>query len=233
MYNAQGKIRQSELVINNMDLVRRQALHIRSRLPDNVDLGDLIQAGNIGLIEAAERYDVSEGVPFELYAKNRIRGAILDETRKFDWVSRSVRRAGRELEQAKQHLLNKHNRAPTLGELADYLEIDVDKLSGIVHDVYSGFVLSIEDTGNDEIDKMAFGSSFDSPLDALCDEQNREYVVNAIAALPLRERQIMALYYDKELNFKEIGLALGISESRVSQIHTSIVKALHDKAKAF
>ena len=195
-----------------------------SRLPPSVQADDLIQAGMIGLLEASKNYDEGQGASFETYAGIRIRGSMLDEIRKNDWAPRSVHRKSRMVAEAVRDIENAEGRDARDHEIAESLGISMQEYFDILQDSSSNKILSFEDMGTGD-DSMLDNLSDNAPgiLDGLHRDDLRQMVSDAIAGLPERERLVMALYYDEELNLREIGAVMGVSESRVSQIHSQAV----------
>jgi RNA polymerase sigma factor FliA len=225
MYTAQGRIKQSELLTQYMPLVRRQALTLQVRLPASIELDDLIQAGMVGLLEALGRFDATQGATFATFASQRIRGAMMDELRTRDWLPRSVRRSARAVDSAVRHLEQQLGRAPEENEIAHYLEMPLGEYQQLLNDTNSGQLLPFEELvaeGGEPINNE-LGNS---PFEQLLDGQQRQTLIDAIEALPEREKLLMALYYQEELNLKEVGAVLGVTESRVSQLHSQAVSRL-------
>lgn len=233
MYTAQGRIKQSELLTQYMPLVRRQALTLQVRLPASIELDDLIQAGMVGLLEALGRFDATQGATFATFASQRIRGAMMDELRTGDWLPRSVRRSARAVDSAVRQLEQQLGRAPEENEIAQHLEMPLSEYQQLLNDTNSGQLLPFEelvaDGGEPSNNELA-----NSPFEQLLDGQQRQTLIEAIEALPEREKLLMALYYQEELNLKEVGAVLGVTESRVSQLHSQAVSRLrarlHDSA---
>ncbi len=221
MYASSQDAAGDDLVSKHAVLVKRIAFHLMSRLPPSVQADDLIQAGMIGLLEAARNYDATQGASFETYAGIRIRGAMLDEIRRTDWTPRSVHRKARQVAEAVRLIENEQGRDARDVEVAEKLGITLHEYHRILQDATGCRVFSIDD-GNgfgDEPAPPAGEKQANEPLDSL---QNRDFkaaLAQAIAGLPERERLVMAMYYDEELNLREIGEVLGVSESRVCQIH--------------
>lgn len=210
-----------DLVEQYAPLVKRIAYHLLGRLPEHIQADDLIQAGMIGLLEAARNYRDGQGASFETYAGIRVRGAMLDEVRRTDWTPRSVHRKARELSEVTRAIEHREGREATEQEIIAELGIDSDEYHQILLDSSSHRLLSLDDLahGQDEsiIDRLADnGPGVEDGLQA-ADLHSR--LTGAIGDLPERERLVMSLYYDEELNLKEIGAVLGVSESRVCQIH--------------
>ncbi len=225
MYAAtQPAVKSNDLVEKHASLVKRIGCHLINRLPASVQLEDLIQAGMIGLLEASRNYDATQGASFETYAGIRIRGSMLDEIRKNDWAPRSVHRKAREVAAAVREIENEYGRDARDTEIAESLDMSIEDYYKILQDNSYHKILSFEDMGTGD-DSMLDNVSNCDPgiLDGLQREDVRRIVSGAIAGLPERERLVMALYYDEELNLREIGAVMGVSESRVSQIHSQAV----------
>jgi RNA polymerase sigma factor for flagellar operon FliA len=210
-------------------VVDRMALH----LPKSVERDDLTSAAIIGLFDALEKYDAGKGTKFETYAIWRIRGAILDELRSLDWASRSIRRKARTVEEAARDLGQKLGRAATEEEVAEALNLSPVELSRLMDEVHGTALLSLSKavTGDEDQDFIQLEDIVDDPsqtdaLELLENEESKEVLMETIDGLPEQQRLVVALYYYEEMTLKEIGEALHISESRVSQIHTRAVKTL-------
>lgn len=215
-----------DLVEKHASLVKRIACHLINRLPASVQLEDLIQAGMIGLLEASRKYDETQGASFETYAGIRIRGSMLDEIRKNDWAPRSVHRKARMVAEAVRNIEHEQGRDARDVEIADILEMSLEDYYKILQDSCYHKILSFEDMGSsDDSSSMLDNVSDNAPgiVDGLQNDDVRRVLTEAIAGLPERERLVMALYYDDELNLREIGAVMGVSESRVSQIHSQAV----------
>lgn len=208
------------LVRRYTPLVKRIAYHLKGRLPDNVLVDDLMQSGMVGLLEASRNFDESQGASFETFAGIRIRGAMLDDVRKHDWAPRSAHRKAREVAEAMRQVENREGRDAQDGEIARALGVSLIEYHGMVRDAAAFRVTSLDETGAGD-GTIADMVADDQPgvLDRLQAEDLRAQVANAIAGLPERERLVMVLYYDEELNLREIGQVLGVTESRVCQIH--------------
>lgn len=215
---ANGEQSLDELVERHSSLVKRIAYHLKARLPASVQTEDLYQAGMIGLIEAARNYDNTQGAKFETYAGIRIRGAMLDELRRSDWAPKSVHRRAREVADAIHIIENRTGRDARDSEVAAELGISLDDYHKILQD-NSACILSTEQLGLDKdefVDGMMDRSS--DPLREVQDDGFREALMRAISGLPERERMVISLYYDTEMNLREIGSILGVTESRISQL---------------
>jgi RNA polymerase sigma factor for flagellar operon FliA len=210
----------NELVVLHEPLVKRIAYHLMSRLPASVQADDLIQAGMIGLIEASRKFDPEQGASFETYAGIRIRGAMLDEIRRTDWTPRSVHRKAREVAEAVRKIENEMGRDARDVEVAKEMGISLEEYHKILQDSTGCRIFSFEDPGMLGEEGMTQSSRHvDQPLENLQKSDFKQGLADEIRGLPERERLVMALYYDEELNLREIGEILGVSESRVCQIH--------------
>ncbi|MEH0666508.1 RNA polymerase sigma factor FliA [Vibrio scophthalmi] len=215
-------------------LVKRIAHHLLGRLPPSVQVEDLIQAGMIGLLEAQKNYDGSKGASFETYAGIRIRGAMLDDIRRGDWVPRSVHKNNREISQAIASLEGQLNRDPTDAEVAQFMGISLDQYHTILTDINCSRLVGIEDLGVSEDSISPEDQEEDNvPFKGVADEYFRTALVDSIKSLPEREALVLSLYYDEELNLKEIGEVIGVSESRVSQILSQSMQRLRTKLSAW
>ncbi|MBP9956795.1 MAG: RNA polymerase sigma factor FliA [Pseudomonas sp.] len=226
MYTAQGKLKQRDLLEQHLPLVRRQALSLQLKLPACVELDDLIQAGTIGLLDALKRFDANQGASFATFASQRIRGAMLDELRSRDWVPRRVRRNARALDETLRLLEQRLGRAPEEREIAAAMGIDLAEYRQLLLDANGSQMVALDEMGEDEIDAVSATSQALSPFAELAEGRDRERLIKAIEALPEREKLLLALYYQEDLNLKEIGAVLGVSESRVCQLHSQAVARL-------
>lgn len=229
MYTAKGKANKDDLLMEHMPLVKRLAHHMKAKLPPSVEVDDLVQAGMIGLLDAISRYEETHGAQFETYAVLRIRGAMLDELRNSDWLPRSVRQNMRKIETAMQTLQQKLGHPPTESEVAKALKMPLADYQEMLSDGGGHQLVYYEDfhddDGNDSfLDRYAVDES--DPLSSLLEGDFRQAVIDAIDNLPPREKILMSLYYEEEMNLKEIGAVMGVSESRVSQLHTQAVSRL-------
>ncbi|KAA0014517.1 RNA polymerase sigma factor FliA [Billgrantia pellis] len=226
MYTARGKIEQTDLLEEYLPLVRRQALSMQVRLPASIELDDLIQAGTVGLLEAMGRFDSNQGASFATFASQRIRGAMLDELRSRDWLPRSVRRNARAVDEAVRRLEQRLGRPAEEHEIAIELAIGLDEYRQLLNDTNSGHLLPFEALMAEGVEPGIEDASLDTPYHQLIDEEKRQQLIEGIEALPEREKLLMALYYQEELNLKEIGVVLGVTESRVCQLHSQAVSRL-------
>ncbi len=216
-------------------LVKRLAYHLVSRLPASVEVDDLIQAGLIGLMEAARNFDIAAGVQFETYASQRIRGAMLDELREADWLPRHIRKSMRDLEAAIVKVEHHLGRPATESEMAAAMGMKLEEYQEMLgecrgHQLIYYDEIDSEDEGRHSLDAMAADIQA-NPYNDVEGGAFRRSLIAAIEALPEREKLMMALYYDEELNLKEIGAVMGVSESRVCQLHSQAVARLRAKLK--
>jgi RNA polymerase sigma factor for flagellar operon FliA len=215
-------------------LVKRIAYHLMGRLPSSVQVEDLIQSGMIGLLEAQQNYDPTKGASFETFAGIRIRGAMLDDIRRGDWVPRSVYKNNRRITEAMAQLENKLGRDPTDTEIAEHLEMTLDQYHQALNDVNCGRLVGMDDLGVSE-DAVTTEASREEnlPFQGVVDDNFRQSLADAIETLPEREALVLSLYYDEELNLKEIGAVVGVSESRICQIHSQAMQRLRTKLTAW
>jgi len=210
-------------------LVKRVAHHMIARLPPNVELDDIMQAGMMGLLDAVHRYEEVQGAQFETYAAQRIRGAILDELRGADWLPRSTRKDMRRIEASIHSLEQQLKRAPSEQEVARHMNVPLAEYQGMLAGARGYQILHYEDLasadGESFLDRNC-GDDRAGIAEQLIDEELRALLVAAIEKLPEREKLAMSLYYEQDLNLREIGEVLGVSESRVCQLHTQAVARL-------
>ncbi len=234
MYTATGVKNKEGFVDEFAPLVKRIAYHMMSKLPASVQVDDLIQAGMIGLLDAINRYEGSYGRQFESYAAQRIRGSILDELRDADWLPRSIRKKMRQIEAAVNKLEQQNGGAPSEQELADELQISLDEYHSTLQSARGAQLIYYEDFQQDDdepfLDRL-FVDESGNPLDALIDENLRRLLVQAIENLPPREKMVMGMHYEQEMNLREIGEVLGVSESRVCQLHTQAIARLRSRLR--
>lgn len=229
LYTAEGVMDKNSLWQRYVPLVRHEALRLQVRLPASVELDDLLQAGGIGLLNAVERYDALQGTAFTTYAVQRIRGAMLDELRSRDWAPRSVRRNAREVASAMQKVEQRVGRPATEQEVAQILDIDLAEYRQILLDTNNSQLFSYDEwreEHGESVEPLLEGHEDANPLQHLLEGNLHQRVIEAIEALPEREKMVLTLYYQEELNLKEIGAVLEVGESRVSQLHSQAIKRL-------
>jgi len=237
MYTAKGQLDRDALIRQHVPLVRRIAHHMIAKLPPNVELDDLIQVGMIGLSEALTRYEAAQGVQFETFATQRIRGAMLDELREGDWMSRSSRKSQKEIEHAVQRMEQKLGRSPMESEIAEELGLSLEDYQTLLGKVRGTQLVYLEDMtrgGDDEegfLDRHVADSEAD-PMAVLRDQRLKASLVAAIKTLPEREQYVMGMYYEHDMNLKEIAAVLGVTESRVCQLHSQSIARLRAKMRA-
>ncbi len=220
----------TELLTRHIGMVRRVAFRMASRYPSCVDVEDLVNMGMLGLIDAVDRFEEDRSISFTAYARIRVKGAIVDEMRRTDWVPRSVRDRGDRLRQAREQLAKDLGRTPTEPELARQLGVSEERLRELADHSLIHNVVSMEEGAEDE---HTLGDAIPGDTDAPDVEFEasdfRQAVRSAIGSLPERDRMIVEMYYFREIGFKEIGQMLGVTESRVSQLHTRIMERLRPK----
>lgn len=224
-------------VQKHLPLVKKLAGMLMARLPASVEMDDLVQVGIIGLIDAARQFDPLQGVQFETFASQRIRGAMLDELRREDWLPRQARRQARQIEDNINKLEQQLGRAPLESEIAAALGLELDDYQSMLGDCKGLSLVHFEDfadgDGESRSDAIANieDSNMPNPLQVLADGNFRQALVDAIKTLPERDQLVMALYYEQELNLKEIGAVLEVSESRVCQLHTQAIARIRAKMR--
>lgn len=221
-------------VREHLPLVRRIAQRMMVRLPANVEIEDLIQAGTLGLIEAARRFEAGHGAQFETYATQRVRGAILDELRRHDWLPRGTRRIMRRIEEAIAALGQRLGREPNEQEIADYLGLPLACYQEQLQQARGHQILYYDDLGEQGESFLEHCSDAVEAgvLDRLLDDETRAHLTRAVAQLPEREKLVMSLYYEQEMTLREIGEVLGVTESRVCQLHTQAIARLRARLRA-
>jgi len=220
----------TEIVEKHGELVRRIAHHLAARLPASVEIDDLIQAGMLGLIDAARNFQADQGAAFETYASIRIRGAMIDEIRRGDWVPRSVHRRYRDVVAATREVEQRTGRAATAQEVATTLSVPLDEYHRMLEDAARGQLISLE-AHVDEHDGEPHlgGHAGATPAREFEQIAFKQALGSAIGNLPEREQLVLSLYYEQELNLREIGAVLNVSESRVCQIHGQAMLRLRSR----
>ncbi|CAQ84700.1 rna polymerase sigma factor for flagellar operon (sigma-f factor (sigma-27) (sigma-28) [Photorhabdus asymbiotica] len=229
LYTAEGVMDKNSLWKRYVPLVRHEALRLQVRLPACVELDDLLQAGGIGLLNAVERFDSLQGTAFTTYAVQRIRGAMLDELRSRDWAPRSVRRNAREVTQTIRKLEQDLGRPASEQEVAKELKIDLVEYRQILLDTNNSQLFSYDEwheMHGESCEPVIEEGHETNPLQQLLESDVRQRVIDAIDSLPEREKMVLTLYYQEELNLKEIGAVLEVGESRISQLHSQAIKRL-------
>lgn len=221
------------LIVHYSPLVKFVAGRVGAGLPASVDGGDLVSSGVFGLIDAIERFEPARGIKFETFAAPRIRGAIYDGLRELDWVPRSVRSRARDVERAIAELEAREGRAPTDDELAEHLKITRAELDKWLKSIAATTIGPLDRAIDAGFEPAAIDpKGNDTPADAVEDRELRDVMRNEIRGLPEREKLVLSLYYDEGLTLSEIGQVLGVTESRVSQIHTKAVLHLRSRMSA-
>jgi RNA polymerase sigma factor FliA len=234
MYTSSGTVDKKQHLEKFAPLVKRIAHHMMSRLPGSVEADDLVQVGMIGLMDALNRYEEMPGAQFETYAQQRIRGAMLDELRQLDWLPRGARKNMRQIEAAVNALQQRLGRSPTEKEIAGELRVSIEGYHQMLLDARGAQLVHYEDfTDSDDDDFLErnCAATGADPLASLLDGDLRHALIGAIDGLPEREKTLMGLYYEQEMNFKEIGAILGVSESRICQIHSQAIARLRSVLK--
>ncbi|GGB45282.1 RNA polymerase sigma factor FliA [Oceanisphaera marina] len=219
----------TQLVERHAGLVRRIAHHLLARLPDSVLLDDLIQSGMVGLLEATRNFDASKGASFETFAGIRIRGAMLDEIRRGDWVPRSVHKHSREVANAIAAVQAREGRNATDREVAEELDVSMEAYYAMLRDTSNGKILDMDEFESGIDSHIEQHQHADNPFEDMAKQRFQGALSQHIKTLPEREALVLSLYYDEELNLKEIGQILEVSESRVSQIHSQAMHRLRAK----
>jgi RNA polymerase sigma factor for flagellar operon FliA len=232
-YKAVQRSTATDCVTQHADLVRRIAHHLAARLPASVEVDDLIQAGMIGLLEASRSYDSEQGASFETYASIRIRGSMIDEIRRVDWMPRSVHRRSRQAAATVRQIEQRTGRAAIATEVAAEMDMPLPEYLRLLEDAARGQVLSLESHIDDHGEPHLRRTGGPSPEHMLERSEFRSSLVKAIGLLPEREQLVVSMYYEKDLNLKEIGAVLGVSESRVCQIHGQAMLRLRGRLEVF
>ena len=236
-YTAKGQLDNTSMLKQYSPLVRRLAHQMIAKLPANVELDDLIQVGMIGLADALTRFDIAQGVQFETFATQRIRGAMLDELRGNDYLSRGTRKQQRTIEAAVHKLEQRMGRAPAESEIAREMGITLTEYQELLGKVRGTQLVYLEDMSGDDgdqdyLDRHVADDSF-NPLAQLQDHRMREALVAGIKVLPEREQYVMSMYYEHDMNLKEIAAVLKVTESRVCQLHSQSIARLRVKLRAY
>ena len=238
-YTAKGHLDRDAQIRQHVPLVRRLAHHMLAKLPPNIELDDLIQVGMIGLTEALSRYEATQGVQFETFATQRIRGAMLDELREGDWMSRSSRKSQKDIEKALRRLEQTLGRSPLESEIAAFLGMPLADYQSLLGKVRGTQLVYLEDLtrsseeGNEGfLERHEMPDSPGDPMALLRDQRLRTSLVQAIQTLPEREQFIMGMYYEQDMNLKEIAAVLGVTESRVCQLHSQSIARLRAKMRS-
>ena len=227
MYNSVQVAGVDSQIMQHVPLVKRIAYHLINKLPDSVQVDDLIQAGMLGLLEAIRNFDASQGASFDTYAGIRIRGSMLDEVRRADWTPRSVHKKSRLVAEAIREIESKTGQDAKAFEVAEHLGISLDEYNQILQDSVNSRTFSIEElsqSGDHYLDQHI--EAEEAPVNSLSRLDFQKALANAITGLPEREKLVVSLYYVEELNLREIGEVLGVSESRVSQISSQAMLRL-------
>jgi RNA polymerase sigma factor for flagellar operon FliA len=235
MYTPKGRLDNSTLIKQYSPLVRRLAHQMIAKLPANVEVDDLIQVGLIGLTDALSRFDAEQGVQFETFATQRIRGAMLDELRGGDWMSRGTRRQQREIEVAVHKVEQRLGRAPSESEIAAEMGLSLADYQDLLGKVRGTQLVYLEDMSGDDGDEdyldRHVADDGANPMAQLQDQRMREALVAAIKNLPEREQYVMSMYYEHDMNLKEIAAVLKVTESRVCQLHSQSIARLRVKLR--
>jgi len=236
MYTAKGQLDRNALIRQYQPLVRKLAHHMMAKLPANVQVDDLIQVGLIGLSEALTRFEATQGVQFETFATQRIRGAMLDELRENDWVSRGTRKSQKDIEESLRRLEHRLGRSPLESEIAADLGMSLSDYQSLLGKVKGTQLVYLEDMNRGSDDEDSFldrhmGDAEADPLNMLRNQRLREALVAAIKNLPEREQYIMSMYYEQDMNLKEIAAVLDVTESRICQLHSQSIARLRAKMR--
>jgi RNA polymerase sigma factor FliA len=237
MYTAKGQLDRNALIRQYQPLVRKLAHHMMAKLPANVQVDDLIQVGLMGLSEALTRFEATQGVQFETFATQRIRGAMLDELRENDWASRGTRKSQKEIEESMRRLEHRLGRSPLESEIAADLDMSLGDYQSLLDKVRGTQLVYLEDMTRNSDDEDSFldrhmGDEEADPLNMLRNQRLREALVTAIKNLPEREQYIMSMYYEQDMNLKEIAAVLDVTESRICQLHSQSIARLRAKMRS-
>jgi RNA polymerase sigma factor for flagellar operon FliA len=237
MYTVKGQLDRSALIKQYQPLVRKLAHYMMAKLPPSVEVDDLIQVGLIGLADALSRYEASQGVQFETFATQRIRGAMLDELRGNDWMSRGSRKSQKDIESTMRRLEHRLGRSPVESEIAAEMGLTLADYQSLLSKVRGTQLVYLEDMARNNEDDDNFldrhvADSDADPLNMLRDQRLRESLVAAIKGLPEREQYIMSMYYEQDMNLKEIAAVLDVTESRICQLHSQSIARLRAKMRS-
>lgn len=237
MYTAKGQLDRNALIKQYQPLVRRLAHHMMAKLPPSVEVDDLIQVGLIGLSDALTRFEASQGVQFETFATQRIRGAMLDELRENDWMSRGSRKSQKDIEVAMRRLEHRLGRSPVESEIAAEMGMALPDYQTLLGKVRGTQLVYLEDMSRHSEDDDTYldrhvADSEADPLSMLRDHRLRQALVVAIKGLPEREQFIMSMYYEQDMNLKEIAAVLDVTESRICQLHSQSIARLRAKMRS-
>lgn len=227
-----------QLLMEYLPMVRRMATRFLGTLPRSVRLDDLVSAGVMGLLASIDNFDPTLGIKFETYAMTRIKGAMVDSLRELDWVPRSIRQKARKLEHAVDYITRRTGRSPEDAELAEHLGLNIEQYRELLDEVNVAVLLSLDDTlkGQDGSESYLADSTADTSTNGydeqVEEQETRDLLVDGLRDLPEQERLVVALYYYEELTLKEIGEILGLTESRVSQIHSKALLVLRARVRA-
>jgi RNA polymerase sigma factor for flagellar operon FliA len=238
MYTARGTLDHQAAIDQYGPMVRRVAAQLIAKLPANVEFDDLVQSGMIGLFDALSRYQANQGAQFETFAMQRVRGAMLDELRGSDWLPRSVRRNQRTIEAAIQKVEQRLRRSATDVEVAGELGLPIGDYHLLLGEARGSQLIYLDELGSEDseegfLDRHAAAAEDADPMARLRDEKFRAALAEGIDALPEREKQVMGMYYEHDMNLKEIGAVLGVTESRVCQLHSQAVARLRTKLRGW
>ena len=238
MYNPKGQLNRDALLKQYTPLVRRMAHYMIAKVPANVEVDDLIQMGMIGLADALTRYESGHGAQFETFATQRIRGSMIDELRDTDWLSRTSRKEQKNIERAINKLEQRFGRSPQEHEIADEMNVPLSDYQDMLTKARGTQLIYLEDlTGRDDEDDDVLDRHVSdedaNPLNILQNQKMREALIEAIKVLPEREQFIMGMYYEQDMNLKEIAEVLKITEARVSQLHSQTVARLRSRLRSY
>lgn len=238
MYNPKGQLNRDALLKQYTPLVRRMAYYMIAKVPASVEVDDLIQTGMIGLADAITRYESGHGAQFETFATQRIRGSMIDELRDTDWLSRTSRKEQKDIERAIHKLEQRFGRSPHEQEISDEMGVSLSDYQDMLTKARGSQLIYLEDlTGRDEDDDDVLDRHVSdedaNPLNILQNQKMREALVEAIKVLPEREQFIMGMYYEQDMNLKEIAEVLKITEARVSQLHSQTVARLRARLRSY